>query len=339
MPSCPQCGAEVAADQRFCPQCGTRQPERPAAQSAGATVVLQPPPTQALNPPLPSSDPAEPPPPEAAAQPTVAVPSAPAQDPAPGSFGLPPASYAQPAAPPAPQPVQSKPRWGLILGIIGGLLALACIVLVVGGLFIVRQFGEVVASMTPVASSSGVFTTELLSDDFSSERRSRFIEGADSDGSFSFTGGTYVITLDQPELIMWSAAGETYDDIAIEVDATVEGPPGSAAALLFRYQDEQNFYLLRVYGDGSYMLTRFLDDEPFDLVEFTQSDAINGSGQPNRLRIELLGETIRLYANDQLLTEVTDSSFAEGDVALGISAEDEAGGSVTYDNLVIYGTS
>ncbi|HWQ11187.1 MAG TPA: family 16 glycoside hydrolase, partial [Roseiflexaceae bacterium] len=293
-------------------------PAPPPAEAPGAGGVFG----------LPPAQPAPTPPP-------------PASPGAGGAFTLPPQTPAPPGTAAAPQ---GKTNWGLILGIAGGVLALACIALIAGVAIFFQRVGEAFSTLTPepaVATAGPGATTEfgevLLTEDFERARTSSFGEGSDSDGSFSIENGAYVITLERSGYFMWNAADGTYGDVAIEVDATVEGPSDGAAALLFRYQDADNFYIFRAFGDGTYSLQRYVANEPTFLVEPTDSAALNGLGQSNRIRIEARGDTITLYANGQLLTEVTDGSFSSGQMALGISAQDEAGVTVRYDNLTIYG--
>ena len=65
------------------------------------------------------------------------------------------------------------------------------------------------------------------------------------------------------------------------------------------------------------------------------ASAINGTGQANTLRVETVDDTIRLYANDELLDEITDATFTRGKAAIGINTFDEQELTVTFDNLVI----
>jgi hypothetical protein len=338
MPACPQCQTAVETGQRFCPNCGARQPETTQAQpdevQPGATVILPPPPTAAPTARL------DPPPAPSFGLPPAQTPTAEAPPAAaPHSYTLPPGT------PPTPQPVQGKTRWGLILGIIGGVLALGCIVVAAAGFFLFRSVSSVaeeigaitppVADVTPLATIQIEPAVVLFEDDFESASDSVFNQTSDESSSFSVEDGVYVQTVHEPNYFVWSFARESFDDAVVEVDATLDGPEGGAAAILFRYQDENNFYIWRVYGDGTYSLQRYVDDELAELIAPTEASAINGSGETNRLRVETVGNRIRLFVNDELIGSTSDSSFSDGDLALGVSAEDSPEVTVRYDNLAV----
>jgi hypothetical protein len=331
MQTCPKCDAQVAADTRFCPQCGNRlTPAEQLTPNATATGPREhqptgPTPTQRLEPlPPPPTLPAGslPPPP-----PTLPV------NPVPGGtpMQLPPTTPGTNAA-----PAQGKRRIGLIVGIIAGFAVLLCLLLVGGLLLLGQLVGDSIPE--PDAQPSVVadtFGPLVLSDNFDQPSVSAFGEGTTDEATYSFEEGGYAITITNEGFFSWSNAPGSYTDVAVEVDAVVEGPEDGAAAILFRYQDADNFYLYRVSADGTYSLVRYIDDEPADLVEWTPSAMINGIGEINRLRVEMSGSTIRLFVNDEALTEVTDDSFASGEVALAAAADTTGGVTVRFDNLEV----
>jgi tetratricopeptide (TPR) repeat protein len=150
--------------------------------------------------------------------------------------------------------------------------------------------------------------------------------------------GKLQLTIPVKGWMAWSNPGGSFSDFKLEVDATlVEDPGDSSYGVLFRYQNPDNFYSLDMSGDGSYSVNRLVSGTWQELVEPTKSAAIKKQGQTNRLGIVAIGEEMEFYANDKLLAETQDDTFARGDVALYGSTYEEAGLQVTFDNLTVYG--
>jgi hypothetical protein len=147
-----------------------------------------------------------------------------------------------------------------------------------------------------------------------------------------------MINVKTPKYIVWSSYNGTYGDAAVEVDATFEdGPVVSAAGLLFRYQDEDNFYCYRVSADGSYNLTLYKAGERQVLIDWTDAPEIKSQGVANHLRVEAVGDHIRLFANGTLLAEASDDTFAKGEIALAVTTFEKGGATYTFDNLIVRG--
>jgi hypothetical protein len=73
------------------------------------------------------------------------------------------------------------------------------------------------------------------------------------------------------------------------------------------------------------------------LIDWTESSAIKAAGETNKLRVETNGDTIRLYANDKLLDEISDSTISRGKAALVVNTFDDPNVTVKFDNLVVQG--
>jgi hypothetical protein len=71
------------------------------------------------------------------------------------------------------------------------------------------------------------------------------------------------------------------------------------------------------------------------LVDWASSDAINTGPDKNAIRAVCLGDYLAMYANGQFLAEVTDDTYAEGQVGLGASAATRLGVTVEFDNLIV----
>ncbi len=279
------------------------------------------------------------------------APSAPASPPAAWSSPTPQAGgqvYSVPSLPPS-QPA-AKPGSGrrvlLIIALVAGLGFLTLVALIVGVVMLNRGTGTATrptavvrptAGAAPTAAPVETFGATLLEDDFENPRRSSLSDGENEDATYTFADGTYAINLKTPKYIVWSTFKGTYDDAAVEVDTTLDGPSQSAAGLMFRYQDSENFYLFQVSGDGRYGLDVYENDELTTLIDWTDSSEINGTGEANRLRVETEGSVIRLFVNGELLEEISDDTFADGEMALAVNTFDEGDATVTFDNLIVRG--
>ncbi|HNP84819.1 MAG TPA: zinc ribbon domain-containing protein [Kouleothrix sp.] len=188
---------------------------------------------------------------------------------------------------------------------------------------------------TAEAGSGGGSGAVLLRDTFDSASESSFEDGETDNAVYAFADGTYTVKVKQPKLILWKTMRGDYGNVAISVDTTLDGPPESATGLIFHYQDDKNFYIFTVAGDGSYSLDLYDNDELKQLIDWTKSSAIKGPGELNTLRVETQGDSIRLYANDQLLDEVSDSTFSRGKAAIVVNTFDKPNVTVAFDNLVV----
>jgi hypothetical protein len=175
----------------------------------------------------------------------------------------------------------------------------------------------------------------LYSDNFDDEQSSDFTAETNESSVYKFVDGAYQITVKKPKLLSWATMNGDYGDAAISVDASIDGPSTSAAGLIFHYQDDQNFYIYSIDGEGHYGLDVYKNDEPITLIEWTESAAIKPVGETNTLRVETSGDTIRLFVNDTLLDEISDSTIANGEAALVVNTFDDPNVTVTFDNLVV----
>jgi hypothetical protein len=337
-----------------------KPPVAPSQPAPDATIVSPP----AKPPQPPTSEPAMPG--RAPSEPTIISP--PVHTPT-MPLGQPPSGYPASTVPPAAQ--KSGGNVWKILAIIAGIGVLACVALAVGAVLFLNRIGQQVGPVfssinsglletsiaepaggaaatsaprptstprptaAPQATAAATGPALLLEDDFADAASSDFAEGESENASYAFVGGAYEMTVKQPNLIVWKTVRGEYGDAAISVDATIGATEGTATGLLFHYQDDKNFYIFTITDDRRYGLDMYKDDQLTTLIDWTESAAINAPGNVNALRIETAGGTIRLYANDQLLDEVSDSTFARGKVAITVNSFDNAGASTTFDNLVI----
>ena len=108
---------------------------------------------------------------------------------------------------------------------------------------------------------------------------------------------------------------------------------GYGLAGRFTVKDGQpSYYGLFVCQSGEFMLLSVIDGKEAVLQDWTASPQLKPN-QPNRIKLELAGSTLRAYINNELVTTLKDESITSGGYALlagpGIAAR--------FDNFSLRG--
>jgi serine/threonine protein kinase len=188
------------------------------------------------------------------------------------------------------------------------------------------------------AGLSNLFSPEqtLFSDDFSNPQ-----SGWPSDqtqfGQYGYQAERYRILAIGEGSVPWVSRDGTYDNLSLYADATPISGNGYYGLLCRIQNDRQNFYYFVLGSDGSYDIGKLRDGEIRSLfADGTRySDSINQGNQTNRIRADCTGSTLRLYANDVLLDEATDTDFSSGKSGMSVSASDTQGFEVIFDNFLV----
>ncbi len=94
-------------------------------------------------------------------------------------------------------------------------------------------------------------------------------------------------------------------------------------------------YIFTVCDDQYFVLNFYSDATDWqDLIEWQTSSAVV-AGDWNNLRVEAVGPEIKLYINDTLVAEVTDSQKKSGYISLMINVFEPAPGTVSFDDFTI----
>lgn len=119
-----------------------------------------------------------------------------------------------------------------------------------------------------------------------------------------------VVTM-QARLPQFQTAGDTE---LIEARRRIAG-----AGLVFRYQNENNFYMFRLAGEDGAVLGKMHDGQWTDLINPRAAD-FSGSllkiDTPYTLRVRAQGRRIQCWINDRAIANLEDSSFTTGRVGL-----------------------
>jgi hypothetical protein len=301
---CPDCGAFVSAEDAFCGECG-----RPLEKGGSSAKPLTP---------LEAKD-----------LPTVE---------------LGPAS--RPPTPPKPVPTLGKKRSPvvLILIVVGISLLVACLCIVGVLLWLGSQDGSTVTPTEGVlltTPTNGPVAESLIFQDSFEDPASGWDVWNDTDTWADYLDGGYQMGVNRQDYVGWGTVTPTLQltDFVIEVESQqVEGPLDNNYGLLVRYQDDDDsFYWFEISSDGYYSVDRMDAGDWVSLVDWEASDAIQqGVGSTNRLQVVCSGDQFGFFVNDTHLTDVTDDTFATGNIGLAVGAFDEEGVVVRFDNLKVY---
>jgi hypothetical protein len=172
-------------------------------------------------------------------------------------------------------------------------------------------------------------------DDFSSP--GTWQAESDATAQVEVSDGTLQINIAVANQLAWASAGQDLRDFHLTVEASqVSGPDDNGYGVLARMQDSDNFYLFSISGDGFYMVSKFTDGQQQMLgPNWTPSQAIQQGQATNTLEVICQGNTLTFLVNGQLLSEVNDSEFSQGDIGLYAGTFYETGVEIHFDNLAL----
>lgn len=180
------------------------------------------------------------------------------------------------------------------------------------------------------------FPVVKLEDSLRTEQQSVLRAGRAERATYTFASGGYQISVPEAQTLAWSPLPDVYTDASVQVDAMLErGPRPTAYGLIARYQDDQNYLLFTLSGDGYYSVDRLREGRWQTLIDWTQDPRILTSGNQNTLRLDMGGERMRIYVNGELLDELTDDSFRNGRIALAVNTFEVGGAVARFANLRI----
>ncbi len=195
------------------------------------------------------------------------------------------------------------------------------------------------ADSGPDACDSG---GALFADDFSGEQDCGWVEYNQGGAVVTTEDGVMKISTSSPGQIWWTNPERSFDDVIINVRASqISGVDDNAYGVICRYQDEQNFYLFLISGDGYYAIGKYAGtDVPLSYLtpdgQYQQSDLINQGIASNDIQASCIGNQLSLAVNGQPLLTVTDSDLHAGDVGLAASALQQGTVEVSFDDLRVF---
>ena len=281
---------------------------------------------------------------------------------------------AEPASIPASRPAvtafttKTAPKVGRSIGWAAGCLAGACLLLSVGGIFLLALNWQNLPFNTPatdVATEIPVnISTQapipiptdtslptqalnnsneiLLEDDFSA-RSSNWGTLTDSDSSIEYAGDALHMLIFTKDFFVWSTPNTTeYENVHLEVTVSNnDTDPTTAFGVLCAQVEDWSFYYFAVTPGGEYAIAKTTSAETADVFltnndQWASSGLIARNASSYRVGADCGNGTLTLYVDGQQIDSVTDSTYSSGNVGVFTwSGEDVASADVTFDNFLV----
>jgi hypothetical protein len=152
----------------------------------------------------------------------------------------------------------------------------------------------------------------------------------------------YKIYVIEKNLTVWSTTsptetgGREFGDFILEVEATpMGGPDENNYGVIFRYQDEENFYSYEISADGQFAISKIVDGQRTALVNWSKTPHINQGKNTNILEVACNGTAMDFYVNGKYLAGVSDDAFRKGAIGFTAGTFTRKGVRVEFDNLLV----
>jgi hypothetical protein len=183
----------------------------------------------------------------------------------------------------------------------------------------------------------------LFADDFDGEQDCGWIQYNRGGAVAAIADGVMSISTSSPGEIWWTNPVRNFGDVVIDVNATqVGGSSDNAYGIICRYQDEENFYLFLISGDGYFVIGKYQsgEDRITYLTEdgqYIASEHINQDLATNNIQASCIGNELSLAVNGISLLTVVDSQFSTGDVGLAASTLQQGTVEIAFDDFKVFG--
>jgi hypothetical protein len=177
---------------------------------------------------------------------------------------------------------------------------------------------------------------KLFWDDFS-DPSGNWPQVSSPNGSAGVAEGAYQMQVSSAQKEILATSRHIFRDVQVEADATrLAGPPQNLFGLVCRSGDANDFYFFAISSDGYYGLGKVKNGRVVLLGQemMAYSPAIL-QGNPNHLRLDCIGGTLKGSVNGQVVASGTDADFSSGEAGLMAGALDKPGVNVAFDNFVV----
>jgi serine/threonine protein kinase len=201
---------------------------------------------------------------------------------------------------------------------------------------------DTVDAMTEASALGGAFASSFASDDTTNGfweigNTAALRRDFTTDGQyrlFSRDAGTGITSIAQGDY--------SYDFVTITMRAslTVDTPAAAGYGIVYHYQDNNNYHVFTVDGEGRYSIWRREDGRWTELrrldEQWTPNDAILPAGEFNMLKVTVRGVQFVAEVNGTVVVTIEDTTFGNGKIGIYLAtAQDEGSATLLVDDYTV----
>jgi len=172
---------------------------------------------------------------------------------------------------------------------------------------------------------------ERLATSFRWLERKPFPTAKESSYAAGYEGRAYLLTLQKESVFAWETLAEDrrLTDFILETEVEPDPSNGhSAAGVIFRHVNDENFYSFLLSSRGNFRVDILFNNHPMKLVDWTRvpgpdPERTNARAANRLLRVIGHGARLSFHVDDEWVAEVEDEMLPEGSV--GFAAQNFAG--------------
>ena len=145
--------------------------------------------------------------------------------------------------------------------------------------------------------------------------------------SAAYERGAYVLALRRESYLAWETLSEDWQVADFVLEASIEIDPSnghSAAGVVFRHVNDENFYSLLLSSRGNFRIDLLFNSHPMHLVEWTplpepDAEEVGGGAVVRGVRVIGRGPRFCVQVDDEWVAEVEDEVLPSG--GIGFAAQ------------------
>jgi len=174
---------------------------------------------------------------------------------------------------------------------------------------------------------------QAFGDDFSDPTSGWPIQESGSN-QIRYKNNQYQMIVGDPYIKWYGSYQYNISNGSVQTTAIVlQDQPQAYYGVIFRYQDEGNFYYFEISSNGNYLIGRWLNGVHSFLKQGTNNSAIKSTGE-NFIFASFVLDELSVSVNSVLIDTVYDNNINEGFVGLSASTGEFGGFEVSFDQFL-----